>query len=365
MTQGPDRKIVLADGEEYTGHSFGAEGEKILEIVFNTSMTGYQEILSDPSYTDQAVVMTYPLIGNYGMADDDFESGRLAPGALIVREHNEEPSGFRADRTLGDVMKEFGTLGISGVDTRKLTRHIRDRGSMLCIVTGTETDKMTALRRIEEYEVPEDAVSRVSCREPYEVGNSIGNLHAVVIDCGIKRNILRCLAERGIRITVVPYNTPDVYIRRLRPNGILVSNGPGDPNDVNETIRTVGNLIGEYPVFGICLGHQIISIASGASTYKLKFGHRGGNHPVKDLTTGRTEITSQNHSYAVDEKSLAGTPLTVSHLNLLDGTVEGVTGAGGILMGVQFHPESSPGPRDSMHLFDRFVRMMEENRIHA
>ena len=360
-----DRKIILEDGQEYYGCSFGSGSEKILEIVFNTSMVGYQEILSDPSYTDQAVVMTYPLIGNYGMARDDYETDIPTIGALIVREYNDEPSNFRSEKTLGEVMKEYDIAGISGVDTRKLNRSIRDFGSRKALLTTPDTTLEEGLRRLKEYDMPKDAVRRVTCSEIWKDGDEASRFHVVAIDCGMKRNIVRSLVKRNCRVTVVPFDTPAQYIESLRPDGIFISNGPGDPTDVPQTINTIRSLLGRYPIFGICLGHQIISLAYGAGTYKLKFGHRGGNHPVKDLETGKIEITSQNHSYAVDENSLADTPLKVTHRNLLDGTVEGIKSEKDRVFSVQYHPESSPGPQDSAHLFDRFVRMMEEEKENA
>ncbi len=423
MIRKPDRKIILEDGQEYYGFSFGAgrvaggsdsgafgAGRgRVLELVFNTSMVGYQEILSDPSYTDQAVVMTYPLIGNYGMADDDYETSRPTIGALIVREHNEEPSNFRSTRTLGEVMEQYGILGVSGVDTRKLNRTIRDFGSRKALITDVATPLEEGLRILAETSLPHDAVLRVSCREIREEGPKaeetdgiqaaeLGEgeirandgkcekltsgaalamdgvelqtsvhpiphpLHVVAIDCGMKENIVRSLCRRGCHVTIVPWNTPAEKIRGLKPDGVFLSNGPGDPQDVPETIQTVRELIGQVPIFGICLGHQILSLAYGARTYKLKFGHRGGNHPVKNLETGRIEITSQNHSYAVDANSLFATPLTVTHVNLLDGTVEGVRCEADRAFSVQYHPESAPGPQDSTYLFDRFIHAMEEGR---
>ena len=359
MQKQPDKKIILEDGQEYYGCSFGAEDEKILEIVFNTSMVGYQEILSDPSYTDQAVVMTYPLIGNYGMAKEDYETGTPSIGALIVREYNDEPSNFRSVDTLDAVMKRYGITGISGVDTRKLTRSIRDFGTRKALLTSSSAPLAEGLRRLRSHETPRDAVSRVSCRAPWTAGADSARFHVVAVDCGMKRNIVRSLAARGCRVTVVPWNTTAETIERLHPDGVLLSNGPGDPADVPQTAGAVRALLGRFPIFGICLGHQILSLAYGAETYKLKFGHRGGNHPVKDLETGRIEITSQNHSYAVDEESLRATPLTVTHRNLLDGTVEGVQCERDRTFSVQYHPESAPGPQDSAHLFDRFVKMME------
>lgn len=365
MTGIPDRKIILEDGQEYYGYSFGGDREKILEIVFNTSMVGYQEILSDPSYTNQAVVMTYPLIGNYGMAEDDYETEHPSIGALIVREYNDEPSNFRSVRTLGDVMRQYGVTGISGVDTRKLNRSIRDLGSRKALLTSAETPLEEGVKKIAAFVAPTDAVSRVSCPAPWKAGSSDALYHVAAIDCGMKRNIVRSLVRRGCRVTVMPWNTSADFIRSLRPDGVFISNGPGDPADVPETVRTVRSLLGRYPMFGICLGHQIIALAYGASTYKLKFGHRGGNHPVKDLTTGKIEITSQNHSYAVDEDSLKSSALIVTHRNLLDGTVEGLACAKDRVFSVQYHPESAPGPQDSTHLFDRFIRMMKEDGIHA
>ena len=290
MHKDPDRKIILEDGQEYYGYSFGADREQILEIVFNTSMVGYQEILSDPSYTDQAVVMTYPLIGNYGMAEDDYETEVPTIGALIVHEYNDEPSSFRSVRTLGEVMRQYGIAGISGVDTRKLNRSIRDFGSRKALLTSSDLPLDKGLEILKGYTLPKDAVSRVSCRSIWEAGSEACRFHVAAIDCGMKRNIVRSLIKRGCRVTIVPWNTSADEIRSLHPDGIFISNGPGDPTDVPETIRTIQQLIGLYPIFGICLGHQIISLAYGARTYKLKFGHRGGNHPVKDLETGRIEI---------------------------------------------------------------------------
>ena len=369
MKKQPDKKIILEDGQEYYGYSFGSDTDKILEIVFNTSLVGYQEILSDPSYTDQAVVMTYPLIGNYGMTEDDYETETPSIGALIVREYNDEPSNFRSAHTLGEVMERYGVAGVSGVDTRKLNRSIRDFGSRKALLTSSSTPLADGLRRLENYEMKKDAVSRVSCRDPWtsesypafinpldSKASTPGRpLRIAAVDCGMKRNIVRSLNHRGCHVTVLPWNTPADRIRALQPDGILLSNGPGDPTDVPQTIAAVRSLIGSFPIFGICLGHQILSLAYGARTYKLKFGHRGGNHPVKNLLTGKIEITSQNHSYAIEEESLADTPLAVTHINLLDGTIEGVECARDRAFGVQYHPESAPGPQDSAYLFDRFL----------
>lgn len=360
-----DRKIILEDGQEYYGYSFGEPVDKVCEIVFNTSMVGYQEIVSDPSYTYQAVVMTYPLIGNYGMADDDYETKTPTIGALIVREYNDEPSNFRSTATLSEVMKNYGIPGISGVDTRKLTRSIRDFGSRKALITSASTPRDQGLAILKETDIPTDAVSKVSCKEMWVSLPETEKYHVVAIDCGMKLNIVRSLNKRDCRVTVVPWDTPAETIRGLNPDGVFISNGPGDPTDVPKTIATVKSLIGSHPIFGICLGHQILSLAYGAKTYKLKFGHRGGNHPVRNLETNKIEITSQNHSYAVEADSLKGTKLTATHINLLDHTIEGVKCEEDRVFSVQYHPESAPGPQDSAYLFDRFISMMEEEQNNA
>ena len=360
-----DRKLILKNGEEYYGFSFGDSSDRIVEIVFNTSMAGYQEILSDPSYTDQGVVMTYPLIGNYGMADDDYETQTPTIGAMIVREYNDFPSNFRSAATLDAVMKRYQIPGIHGVDTRRLTRTIRSGGSQQGLLTRADLPLEDGIRALAHAEIPQDAVSRVSCDTPWMSSCTEPRFHVVAIDCGMKQNIVRSLNARGCKVTVVPWNTSAVEIQRLCPDGIFLSNGPGNPTDVPEVIQAVKRLRGKYPIFGICLGHQIISLAYGAKTYKLKFGHRGGNHPVRNLETGKIEITSQNHSYAVDTDSLSGTKLTVTHLNLLDSTVEGVKCEEDRVFSVQYHPESAPGPQDSAYLFDRFISIMEKGKLHA
>ena len=357
-----DRKLILEDGTEIMGYSFGAKCEKVCEIVFNTSMVGYQEILSDPSYTYQAVVMTYPLIGNYGMADEDFETAVPTIGALIVGENNDEPSNFRSSATLSDVMKKYGISGISGVDTRRLTRHIRNNGMCKVLICDAETTLEEGLTKLRNNDIPKDAVSKVTSKGISKKEASNALYHVVAIDCGMKENIVRSLNKRGCSVTVVPFDTESDAIKLLEPDGVFISNGPGDPSDVPGLIKTVRELHGKYPMFGICLGHQIISLSYGAECYKLKFGHRGGNHPVKNLTTGRIEITSQNHSYAVDSESLKNTPLNVTHINLLDNTVEGVENKDDRVFSVQYHPESAPGPEDSTYLFDKFIRMMVEGK---
>ena len=365
MVEQFDRKLILETGEEYYGHGFGAAEQRVCEIVFNTSMVGYQEIISDPSYTYQAVVMTYPLIGNYGICDDDYESRTPSIGALIVREYNDQPSNFRYTHTLGEVLEENHIPAISGIDTRKLTRSIRDLGSRRVLITGADTPLEEGLRIIAETPVPHDAVPLVSCRKRWYSRTANHRYNVVAVDCGIKLNIIRCLNARGCNVTVVPYDTPAEVIERMDPDGVFLSNGPGDPEDVAPVIELVRALRGRYPIFGICLGHQMIALAAGAKTYKLKFGHRGGNHPVRNLRTGRIEITSQNHSYAVDAQSVEGTGLEITHVNLLDGTVEGLACPADRLFSVQYHPESAPGPQDSAYLFDQFVAMMKEAKTHA
>lgn len=365
MAKQISRKLVLEDGSEYYGSAFGEVCERVCELVFNTSMVGYQEIVSDPSYTYQAVVMTYPLIGNYGITDDDYETKTPTIGALIVGEYNDMPSNFRFTKTLGEILEENHIPGIEGIDTRKLTRSIRDRGSRRVLITAPETSVERALEIIRATPVPHDAVSRVSCRKAWYSRTPNHKYNVVAVDCGIKLNIVRKLNSRRCNVTVVPYDTPAETIELMAPDGVFLSNGPGDPEDVTPVIELVRRLRGKLPIFGICLGHQMIALACGARTYKLKFGHRGGNHPVKNLLNGKIEITSQNHSYAVDAGSLEGTGLELTHVNLLDNTVEGLMSRDEAMFSVQYHPESAPGPQDSGYLFDMFIDSMRRAKENA
>ncbi|MGN0173680.1 MAG: glutamine-hydrolyzing carbamoyl-phosphate synthase small subunit [Acutalibacteraceae bacterium] len=365
MAREYDRKIILENGEEYYGFGFGENVDRVCEIVFNTSMVGYQEIISDPSYTYQMVVMTYPLIGNYGIADEDFETKTPTIGGLIVREYNDHPSNFRYTKTLSEILEENHIPGISGVDTRKITRSIRNFGSRRMLITDIDTPLEKGLEIIKNTPVPHDAVSKVSCKKRWYSRTTNHKFNIVAVDCGIKLNIIRSLNKRGCNVTVVPYDTPAEEILCMKPDGIFLSNGPGDPTDVQPVINLVKELRGKKPIFGICLGHQMISLAYGAKTYKLKFGHRGGNHPVKNLETNKIEITSQNHSYAVDLDSLKGTGLTATHINLLDNTVEGVECKEDKVFSVQYHPESAPGPQDSAYLFDKFIDIIKEDKQNA
>lgn len=360
-----DKQLVLENGKQFFGYGFGADKSAINEIVFNTSMVGYQEIVSDPSYTDQMVVMTYPLIGNYGMTDEDYETKIPTMGGLIVREYNDQPSNFRYTKTLSEVLEEYGIPGISGIDTRMLTRIIRDEGSQKVGIFPADMPYDSALWQVKNYTIPTDMVSRVSCKKRWYSRTPNHKYDVVAIDCGIKLNIIRKLNEKGCNVTVVPYDTTAEEILRMHPDGLFLSNGPGNPEDVTPVIEVVRQLKGKLPIFGICLGHQMISLALGAKTFKMKFGHRGGNHPVKHLENGKIEITSQNHSYAVDVASLAGTELELTHMNLLDRTAEGVASQENRLFSVQYHPESAPGPQDSAYLFDRFIDLMEEAQNHA
>ena len=357
-----NKKIILEDGAEFYGYGFGADRETTAEIVFNTSMVGYQEILSDPSYTGQAVVMTYPMIGNYGMCDDDYETKTPTISAMVVREYNDEPSNFRAEQTLQEVMRKYGIVGLAGVDTRALTRYIRDKGTGKALICDATMPNIVGVAMLKAAALRRDQVSQVSTKTPWVSPAGNARFHVVAVDCGIKHNIIRSLNRRGCDVTIVPWNVSSNELETLRPDGVFLSNGPGNPEDAKPVIELVRQLRGKYPIFGICLGHQIIALSYGAKTYKLKFGHRGGNHPVKNLLTGKVEITSQNHSYAVDGQSLDGTGLEVTHINLLDNTVEGLRCVDDRVFSVQYHPESAPGPQDSSYLFDEFIRRMEETR---
>ena len=365
MVRDFDRKLILENGDVYYGYSFGSKDDKVTELVFNTSMVGYQEIVSDPSYTDQTVVMTYPLIGNYGVTDEDYETKTPTIGGLVVREYNDLPSNFRYTKTLSEVMEDYHISGISGPDTRKINRTIRDHGSMRCLMTGVNTTVEEGLKIIAATPVPHDQVVRVTCKKRWYARTSNPKFNVVAIDCGIKLNIVRSLNKRGCNVTVVPYNMPAEEIIKMKPDGIFLSNGPGDPEDVTPVIELVKQLKGKYPMFGICLGHQMIALAYGAKTYKLKFGHRGGNHPVKNLETGKIEVTSQNHSFAVDQDSLEGTGLVATHINILDNTIEGLKCEKDNVFSVQYHPESAPGPQDSAYLFDEFIEHMKEAKDNA
>ena len=353
-------KLVLENGMIFEGKRFGANKEKICEIVFNTSMVGYQEILSDQSYNEQFVVMTYPLIGNYGLTDDDYETRFPTIGGFIVKEVNDEPSNFRYTKTLSEAMEEFDIPGISNIDTRMLVRVIRDYGSMISIITDINTPHEECMEKIKSYEYPVDQIERVTSKKKWSSKTHNYKYNVVAIDCGIKHNIVRKLNEKGCNVLVVPYGTSSSEIRQLKPDGVFLSNGPGNPENATEVIKNVKDLQNELPIFGICLGHQIIALANKAKTFKLKFGHRGGNHPVMNLYNNKVEITSQNHSYTVDPTSIKNSNLEVTHINLLDKTVEGLKIKDGLTFSVQYHPESAPGPHDSDYLFDIFINNMEQ-----
>lgn len=354
-----NKKIVLEDGEEYLGYGFGADVESICEIVFNTSMVGYQEIVSDSSYANQMVVATYPLIGNYGITDEDYETKQPVIGGLIVRDYNDIPSNFRYTKTLSEYLEENNIPGVYGLDTRKLTRSIRNRGTRKAIITNIDTTKEEALKKIKEYEMTQDGVNRVSCKKKWYSRTANAKFNVIVVDCGVKLSIIKSLNKKGCNVTVVPYNTPYEKIEDLKPDGIIISNGPGNPEDAEEVIQTVGKLKGKYPIFGIGLGHQIISLAYGAKIDKLKFGHRGGNYPVLNLETGKIEITTQNHGYVLDEASLKKTKLEITHKNVLDNTVEGVEYKKDKIFGVQYYPETILDEKDDNNLFDKFIEMMK------
>ena len=355
-----NKKIVLENGLEFYGYGFGADREAVNEIVFNTSMVGYQEIVSDPSYTDQMVVMTYPLIGNYGITDEDFETRIPTMGGLIVREYNALPSNFRYTKTLSEILEEYNIPAISGVDTRRITRIIRNEGCQRVIITDAGVSREEAMERLRNTPLKHDQVSRVTCRKRWFSRTPNHKYDVVAVDCGIKYNIVRCLNAKSCNVTVVPCTSSVEEILAFQPDGLFLSNGPGDPEDVAHVIELIRELRGRLPIFGICLGHQLISLAYGAQTYKLKFGHRGGNHPVKNLLTGRVEMTSQNHNYAVDADTLKGSGLEITHINLLDNTVEGLRSVEDRLFSVQYHPESAPGPQDSSYLFDQFIDLMRK-----
>jgi carbamoyl-phosphate synthase small subunit len=354
-------RLLLEDGTLFTGQGFGAEGGSVGEVVFNTGITGYQEVLSDPSYCGQIVTMTFPLIGNYGINRDDFESIRPYIHGFIVRRHETVPSNWRAQYTIDQLLKEYGIVGISDIDTRMLTRILRQHGTMKGILT-TGNERIEELKeRLGTTELLRDQVARTSTKSVF---SSPGEKERIVlVDYGAKSGILRELTKRGCDVVVVPQDATAEEIRRLHPDGVQLSNGPGDPKDVPHAVETIRGLLGEFPIFGICLGHQLFALACGADTDKLKFGHRGGNHPVKELESGRCFITSQNHGFTVKEESVAGTDLEVTHINNNDKTIEGLKHKRYPAFSVQYHPEAAPGPYDSSYLFDRFLEMIRDNKI--
>ncbi|MEH7110859.1 carbamoyl phosphate synthase small subunit [Neobacillus niacini] len=353
-------QLILEDGTIFIGEGFGSHMDTIGEVVFNTGMTGYQEILSDPSYCGQIVMLTYPLIGNYGINRDDFETINPAVKGFIVKDATEFPSNWRSEFTLDEYFKMKKIPGIAGIDTRKLTRIIRKYGTLKGAICSIERDPNEVISKLKQTKLPIDQVRSVSTKNSYPSPGR--GKRIVLVDFGMKHGILRELNKRNCDVVVVPYHTTADEILQFRPDGIMLSNGPGDPKDVPEAIHMIKQIMGLVPLFGICLGHQLFALASGANTIKMKFGHRGSNHPVKDLATGKIAITAQNHGFTVEEQSLQGTRLVVTHIALNDGTVEGLKHLDYPAFTVQYHPEASPGPEDANHLFDQFLAMIESEK---
>jgi len=363
--------LALEDGLIFHGRSFGAEGERVGEVVFNTSLTGYQEILTDPSYCGQMVVMTYPLIGNYGVNEEDIESSKPWLEGFIVKENSRIASNFRKTASLSDYLKKHKIVAIDGIDTRKLVKHLRTHGAKMGIISTKDSNPASLIEKAQKAVKLEgrDLAKEVTCKREYEFkweGKEWGfenfkasnKFHVVAYDFGIKTNILRNLALVGCRVTVVPANTSAEKVMGLKPDGVFLSNGPGDPAAVAYAIEEIKKLLDKKPIFGICLGHQLLGLALGGKTYKLKFGHHGGNQPVKDLKTGKVAITSQNHGFSVDVDSIPG-EVELTHINLNDKTVEGMRHKQLPIFSVQYHPEAAPGPHDAEYLFKQFVEMME------
>ncbi|MDM8522175.1 glutamine-hydrolyzing carbamoyl-phosphate synthase small subunit [Desulfococcaceae bacterium HSG8] len=367
--------LALEDGRTFEGHSFTGPGETSGEIVFNTGMSGYQEVLTDPSYRGQMVTMTYPLIGNYGINPDDIESDRIQVSGFLVREYQDFPSNFRSVSTLADYLSKHGIMGIEGLDTRALTRHIRNAGAMRAFISTQDLDPESLVGKAGG--IPsmagQDLVRNVTTAVPYywtdgkphpcdplndTIRKHRGKYAVIAFDFGIKYNILRCLEAAGCEVTVVPASTTADMVKSMKPDGIFFSNGPGDPEPVTSAIETIRELLGYCPMLGICLGHQLLGLALGGKTFKLKFGHRGANQPVKNLLTGRIEITSQNHGFAVDPGSLSEKDIELTHINLNDNTLEGFRHRKYPVIAVQYHPEASPGPHDAQYMFDEFTAMM-------
>ncbi|MBU1045358.1 MAG: glutamine-hydrolyzing carbamoyl-phosphate synthase small subunit [Candidatus Omnitrophica bacterium] len=356
-------KIVLEDGRTFQGYSFGATGTTFGEVVFNTSMAGYQEILTDPSYKGQIVTMTYPLIGNYGVNKQDVESSKPFVEAFIVKECSRIASNWRSNDTLASYLRKNNIIGIEGVDTRALTRHIRLKGALKAVISTEDLDDKSLLEKVNASSglVGIDLVKEVTCSQVYEWNNQ-GKYHVIVLDCGVKLNILRSLVLNNFKVTVVPAQTSAEDILKLKPDGLMLSNGPGDPEAVTYVIETVKKLLDKLPIFGICLGQQMLGLALGGKTYKLKFGHHGGNQPVKDLKTGKIDITVQNHGFCVDIDSLNKNDIEITHMNLNDKTLEGIRHKKLPIFSVQFHPESCPGPHDSAYLFANFGEMIKKHK---
>ena len=366
--------LLLEDGTVFEGTAFGAKGQKCGEVVFNTAMTGYQEILTDPSYNEQIITMTYPLIGNYGTNRGDWESRRIFAAGFIVKENCDYPSNWRNSDSLDAYLKANNVVGLEGIDTRALVKHIRTEGAMRGIISSSEFNIVNLRKELDKYPglVGRDIVKDVTARKPYLWDKGVIDVlkdeerkpekkyKVVAFDYGIKQNILRLLRSHGCDVHVVPAATSAKAVLAQKPDGVFLSNGPGDPAAVDYAIGTVRDLLGRVPIFGICLGHQILALALGAKTYKLKFGHRGANHPVKNLQTGKIEITSQNHGFCVDIDSLAGKNVELTHLNLNDNTNEGFRCKDKPAFCVQYHPEASPGPHDSNYLFDDFIHLMRK-----
>jgi carbamoyl-phosphate synthase small subunit len=367
--------LLLEDGTVFEGNSFGAKGYKCGEVVFNTSMAGYQEILTDPSYHEQIITMTYPLIGNYGTNNEDCESRKSFVSGFIVKENCDYPSNWRNQQSLSEYLKENNIVGLEGIDTRSLVKHIRTLGAMRGIISSDEFNIKSLKQKLDEYPglVGRDIVKSVTSEKEYNWDKGVVDVlenkelkpekkyKVVAVDYGMKQNILRLLRSHGCEVVVVPAQTSAADILAKKPNGVFLSNGPGDPAAVDYAIKTIKDLLGTVPIFGICLGHQLLALALGAKTYKLKFGHRGANHPVKNLRTGQIEITSQNHGFCVDMDSLANKDVELTHLNLNDNTNEGFSSKKLKAFSVQYHPEASPGPHDSNYLFNEFIELMAKS----